>query len=68
MLYGTRPFGEGQSQESIWSQKTIVEKGKFLMFPPEQKNTPKVSDEAKELIRACLSFHYQERYGFYISY
>lgn len=60
MLFGIRPFGEGQTQDIIWTNKVIIEQGKYVTFPTEAK-APKISDEAKDLIRACLSFNYQDR-------
>lgn len=59
MLYGIRPFGEGQSQENIWSEKTILN-AHTVVFPDSPK-APKVSDEAKELIRNCLQHDYHLR-------
>jgi tousled-like kinase len=59
MLYGVRPFGEGQSQENIWSEKTILN-AHSVHFPTDPK-APKVSEEAKELIRRCLEHDYHRR-------
>ena len=53
MLYGHRPFGEGKSQENLWSEGLIY-KSSGVEFPSDAK-APKVSDEAKEIIRACLT-------------
>lgn len=60
MLYGRRPFGEGKSQEVILKEGTILS-ARQVEFPtpiPGNSNSnisiPKVSDEAKEFIRACL--------------
>jgi tousled-like kinase len=42
MLFGKRPFGHGQTQESIRREKTIL-KAHMVEFP----SMPTVSDEAK---------------------
>ena len=58
MLYGRRPFADGESQREIWNQDLIsraVAKG--LEFPSE----PKVSGGAKALIQACLAPRPQDR-------
>ena len=52
MMYGFRPYGEGKSQESVWSEGLSYDQ---VSFPPESKVIPKVSEEAKDLIRACLT-------------
>jgi hypothetical protein len=62
MLYGTRPFGEGKSQEIVWSENLIY-KSNQVEFPNDPK-TPKVSDEAKDLIRACLTKDVKLRFFF----
>lgn len=53
MLYGYRPYGEGKSQEHVWSENLIY-RANQVEFPVDPK-APKVSEEAKELIRACLT-------------
>lgn len=53
MLYGCRPFGEGRSQESVWTEDLIVNSGE-VYFPTDSRY-PKISEEAKEVIRACLT-------------
>lgn len=53
MLYGCRPYGEGKSQENVWSEGLIYNASQ-VEFPNDPK-APKVSDEAKDLIRACLT-------------
>lgn len=53
MLYGTRPFGEGKTQENVWTENIIFNAAQ-VEFPNDPK-APKVSDEAKELIRVCLT-------------
>ena len=50
MLFGKRPFGEGRSQESIL-QQGIIRRATQVDFP----DTPKVTEEAKEFIRMCLT-------------
>ena len=50
MLYGCRPYGEGSTQERVWSEGLIANAGE-VNFPL----LPKVSDEAKDLIRQCLT-------------
>jgi tousled-like kinase len=57
MLFGKRPFGEGASQRQIWNEKLIVSQATKLEFP----QNPKASDEAKELIRKCLTVNVAER-------
>ncbi|KEG06247.1 putative protein kinase [Trypanosoma grayi] len=58
MLFGRRPFAEGESQRRIWQDKLIVSSARTLRFP----DTPRVSQEAKELIQKCLEYHPSERY------
>lgn len=57
MLFGRRPFAEGQSQRDIWQQKLILSSAGTLSFP----EVPKVSDEARELITKCLAFNVADR-------
>ena len=54
MLYGRRPFGEGQTQERLLSERTILN-AHSVVFPTE----PKMSEEGKTFIRRCLT-HQQE--------
>ncbi|EPY30996.1 tousled-like kinase [Strigomonas culicis] len=61
MLFGRRPFAEGESQRKIWQEKLIVSSARNLNFP----DTPKVSHDAKSLIRHCLSFNVNERYDIF---
>jgi tousled-like kinase len=49
MLYGRRPFGEGQTQEAMLTEGTILKAGE-VQFPDK----PHVSNEAKEFIRSAL--------------
>lgn len=57
MLFGKRPFAEGESQRKIWQEKLIIQSARTLKFP----DVPKVSEEAKEVIRSCLAFNESER-------
>lgn len=55
MLYGKRPFGEGKSQEKVLSEGIILNASR-VDFPPDHPTRGlKVSEEAKDLIRACLT-------------
>ncbi|RHW72981.1 tousled-like kinase I [Trypanosoma brucei equiperdum] len=58
MLFGRRPFAEGESQQQIWQNKLIVSSAHTLTFP----DTPRVSQEAKDLIQKCLEYHPADRY------
>jgi len=51
MLFGKRPFGEGKSQELVLREGVILNAHQ-VEYPV---NGPKVSDEAKEFIKACLT-------------
>jgi tousled-like kinase len=58
MLYGRRPFGDGQSQDTILTDRTILN-AREVTFPESSGSTgkaPVVSDEGKEFIRACLTY------------
>ena len=61
MLYGSRPYGEGKSQENVWSEGLIFNASQ-VEFPSDPK-APKVTDEAKDLIRACLTRDHRSRLG-----
>uniref|UniRef100_A0ACD5X8P7 Uncharacterized protein n=1 Tax=Avena sativa TaxID=4498 RepID=A0ACD5X8P7_AVESA len=56
MLYGRRPFGHDQTQERILREDTIIN-ARRVEFPSK----PAVSNEAKELIRRCLTYNQSER-------
>ncbi|KAF3973121.1 hypothetical protein CMV_003432 [Castanea mollissima] len=56
MLFGRRPFGHDQTQERILREDTII-KARKVEFP----SRPAVSNEAKELIRRCLTYNQAER-------
>jgi len=63
LLYGDRPFGEGMAQEQMYHEKTI-HKGASVEFPEKRKDgapVPKVSAEAKAMIRECLNPHQDSR-------
>jgi len=64
MLYGYRPYGEGKTQEHVWSENLIY-RANQVEFPNDSK-APKVSEEAKDLIRACLTR--DQRYRYMIRY
>ncbi|KAJ4756169.1 Serine/threonine-protein kinase TOUSLED [Rhynchospora pubera] len=56
MLFGKRPFGHDQTQERILREDTIIN-ARRVEFPSK----PVVSNEAKELIRKCLTYNQAER-------
>ncbi|CAL0307512.1 unnamed protein product [Lupinus luteus] len=56
MLFGRRPFGHDQSQERILREDTII-KARRVEFP----SRPTVSNEAKDLIRRCLTYNQADR-------
>lgn len=56
MIFGKRPFGHDQTQERILREDTIIKAHK-VEFPAR----PAVSNEAKELIRRCLTYNQAER-------
>ncbi|KAJ6827076.1 serine/threonine-protein kinase TOUSLED [Iris pallida] len=56
MLFGRRPFGHDQTQERILREDTII-KARRVEFPSK----PSVSNEAKDLIRRCLTYNQAER-------
>lgn len=60
MLYGKRPFAEGENQRRIWHDKLIVHRARTLEFPPLPPGQ-RVSNEAKELIKKCLAFDVHDR-------
>ncbi len=61
MLYGRRPFAEGENQRRIWHDKLIVHRARTLEFPSQLQPGQRVSNEAKELIRKCLAFDVHDR-------
>lgn len=56
MLYGVKPFGQDQSQQTILAENTIVN-AHYVNFPPK----PAVSNEAKDFIRRCLEYRKELR-------
>ncbi|KAJ4972096.1 hypothetical protein NE237_005195 [Protea cynaroides] len=56
MLFGRRPFGHDQTQERILREDTII-KARKVEFP----SRPAVSNDAKDLIRRCLTYNQAER-------
>lgn len=61
MLFGRRPFAEGESQRRIWHERLIVTAARTLTFP----ENPKVSEESKDFIRHCLAFSVADRYDIF---
>lgn len=51
MLFGTRPFGDGQSQERLLNDHTMLN-ARQVNFPDQ----PSVSEAAKAFIRDCLTY------------
>ena len=56
MLYGARPFGEGQSQEQLLAKHTMLS-ATHVNFPAK----PVVSEEAKNFVRTCLAHSQADR-------
>ena len=77
MLYGKRPFGEGKSQDLILKEGTILSANQVEFPGEKSTSAPssalgpsnsafsgvvpKVSEEAKEFIRACLAHDQNHR-------
>lgn len=59
MLYGFRPYGEGKTQEHVWTENLIRDAS--LVEFPSGKDAPKVSEDAKEVIRECLTRDQRQR-------
>jgi tousled-like kinase len=53
MLFGKRPFGEGKSQEIVLREGIMLNANQ-VDFPSDPK-APKITEEAKDFIRACLT-------------
>jgi tousled-like kinase len=51
MLYGSRPFGEGQTQDKLLSDHTMLNAHQ-VHFPDQ----PEISQEGKGFIRQCLMY------------
>jgi tousled-like kinase len=61
-LYGKKPFGNDQSQQSILQNQTILN-AKPVNFPEPTKDNgyQKVSKQAQEFIRRCLTIEMHDR-------
>lgn len=58
MLYGRKPFGQGQSADALLQNRTMTQAdGSALQFPPR----PSVSEVTKQFIRKCLSRRPEDR-------
>lgn len=62
MLYGKRPFGDGQSQERVLTNNVMLN-AREVQFPTSSSSAstsntavPNVSKEAKNFIRQCLTY------------
>jgi tousled-like kinase len=51
MLYGKRPFGDGQTQDKILTDGTMLN-AHTVTFP----DIPEVTDAGKDFVRACLTY------------
>lgn len=51
MIFGKRPFGDGQSQDKLLSEQTMLNAHE-VSFPDKHE----VSEGAKDFIRACLTY------------
>ena len=56
MLYGKRPFGDGQSQERVLTNNVMLN-AREVTFPHE----PSVSEDAKKFIHQCLTYEQTSR-------
>ncbi|KAL9189479.1 hypothetical protein ACHAXT_009154 [Thalassiosira profunda] len=56
MVYGRRPFGDGQSQDHILRNHTMLNATE-VHFPPK----PAISEEGKEFIQDCLTYDQMSR-------
>ena len=57
-LFGVKPFGNDQSQQTILHEHTILN-AREVKFPAN--SSAKVSQEAKDFIRRCLTYRKEER-------
>jgi tousled-like kinase len=57
ILYGSKPFGNNKSQQTILKESTIMNESLHLQFPLK----PQVSLEAKDFIRKCLEYRKEKR-------
>ena len=60
LLYGKKPFGHGSSQLDVYNRELILKAYK-VDFPHETPLKYKVSDSAKDFIRACLRYNQDDR-------
>ena len=51
MLYGKRPFGDGQTQDKIATNQTMLNAHE-VVFPDK----PEISKSCKQFIRTCLTY------------
>jgi tousled-like kinase len=58
MLYGKKPYADGESQQNILHKNLIVSRARTAVEFPAK---PPVSNEAKDVIRRCLNFNASER-------
>ena len=56
MLFGRRPFGDGESQDKVLKNQTMLNATE-VNFPTK----PPISDGAKEFIRECLTYDQMHR-------
>jgi len=56
MLYGRRPFGDGQSQDHILRHQTMLQATE-VNFPSK----PSITDQGKAFIRHCLTYEQMDR-------
>ena len=56
MLFGRRPFGDGQSQDHILRNQTMLQATE-VNFPEK----PVISEEGKAFVRDCLTYDQMSR-------
>ena len=56
MLFGRRPFGDGESQDNVLRNQTMLNATQ-VHFPAK----PSISEGAKSFIRACLTYDQMHR-------
>ena len=56
MLFGRRPFGDGQSQDHILRNQTMLHATE-VHFPSK----PSITDDGKSFIRDCLTYDQMDR-------
>ncbi|KXS13327.1 kinase-like protein [Gonapodya prolifera JEL478] len=57
LLYGVKPFGRDQSQQTILRNDSITNEAHLLTFPAK----PTVGQETKDFIRKCLEYRKERR-------